>query len=106
MKHAELILVKTTTVARSKATITGPLGIWTETDFKTIIQEFFDKHLKGVAGYILVDFNGKLWQAERDPVNPNKPYVRHSVRYSPIAKLFSSQQSWALVLYKPKGIIT
>jgi hypothetical protein len=100
MKHAELIVVKTTTIARPKATIVGPLGIWTETNFKAIIQEFFDNHLKGVAGYILVDFNNILWQCERDPVVPTKPYVRHSVKYSPIAKLFTSQQCWALTLYK------
>jgi hypothetical protein len=91
-KRAELIVVKTTTIARTEAQLLGPLGIWTETDFKALIQEFFDKHLKGVAGYILVDFNGKLWQCERDPVTPTKPYVRHSVRYSPIAKHFTSQQ--------------
>ena len=95
IKRAELIVVKTTTVARPKPEIIGPLGIWTETDFKAIIEWFFNSHLKGVAGYILVDFNNRFWQCERNPIDPHKPYVRHSVKYSPIAKQFTSQQQVA-----------
>jgi hypothetical protein len=102
MKHAELIVVRTTTVARHKIEITGPMAVETETDFKAIIQGKFDTHLRGVAGYVLVDFAGKLWQAERDPVDPHKPYSRHSVKYHPLAKLFARfKPCMALVLYNP-----
>jgi hypothetical protein len=102
MKHAELIVVRTTTVARHKIEATGPMAVETETDFKTIIQSKFDIHLKGVAGYVLVDFAGKLWQAERDPVDPHKPYVRHSVKYHPLASLFTRfKPIVAMVLYDP-----
>ena len=90
MKRAELIIVKTTTVARIKPEIVGPLMVETETDFKAIIQAEFDNHLKGIAGYILVDFGGKIWMCERNPIDPRKPYVRHSVRYHPLAKFFFS----------------
>jgi len=75
MKKAELLVVKTTTIARLKPETVGPIAIETETDFKAIIEGKFKEHLKGIGGYILVDFAGKLWQAERDPIDPHKPYV-------------------------------
>ena len=96
MKRAELIAVKTTTMARPRAQVIGPLEIETETDFKQIIQGKFDEYLKGVAGYFLVEFNGKIYQCERDPVDPSKPYVRHPIKYHPEQNRFSSRWPWVL----------
>ena len=101
MKRAELLVVKTTTITRLKPETVGPIAIETETDFKAIIENKFKEHLRGIGGYILVDFANKLWMCERDPVDPHKPYVRHAVKYHPMAKRFRSQQCWSLVLYKP-----
>jgi hypothetical protein len=92
MKKAKLIVVKTATVARGSS-YTGPFDIEAEVDFKALIQKRFTEDLKGAAGYVLVAFNGKLFQCERDPVDPSKPYVRHVVKYHPLAKLFTSQKA-------------
>lgn len=92
MKKAKLIVVKTGTVAHGPSHM-GPFNIETETDFKALVQKRFNEDLKGVAGYVLVQFNDKLWQCERDPVDPSKPYVRHTVKYHPLAKLFTNQKA-------------
>lgn len=90
MKQAKLIVVKTGTVAHGPSH-TGPFDIEAETDLKPLIQKRFNEDLKGCAGYVLAAFNGKLFQCERDPVDPHKPYVRHVVTYHPLAKLFTNQ---------------
>ena len=89
MKQAELIIVKYNTVARKGNENYGPFLIRTETDFKGQIQRFFNKFLKGINGHILVRFNDKLFQCSRDNVDPNKPYVRHIIRYHPLEKVFT-----------------
>ncbi len=89
--NAELIIVKLNTVGHMDNRFEGPLPVETQTDFKAIIQEKFDTILKGIAGYVLVFFNGKLYQCERDSVNPNGPYVRHSIKYHPLSNLFETK---------------
>jgi len=90
MKQAKLIVVKTGTVAHG-STHTGPFDIEAEDDLKPLIQKRFTEDLKGCSGYVLALFNEKLFQCERDPVDPHKPYVRHVVKYHPLASLFTNQ---------------
>lgn len=93
MKEAELIVVKLNTVARFGNEHIGPIRITTEgPDFKDIIQNHFGIFLQGIAGYILVKYKGRLFQCERDNVNPSNPYVRHEVRYHPLANLFTRRK--------------
>lgn len=92
MKKAKLIVVKTGTVARGPSHA-GPFEVAATEDLKPLIQKRFDEDLKGCAGYVLAQFNGKLFQCERDPVDPDKPYIRHTVKYHPLAKFFTNQKA-------------
>lgn len=92
MKKAKLIVVKIGTVAHGPQH-TGPFEVEAAEDLKPLIQAKFDEDLKGCAGYVLAEFNGKLFQCERDPLDPKKPYVRHTVKYHPYAKFFTNQKS-------------
>lgn len=89
MRNAELIIVKLNTIARNGNEFVGPIPAETETDFKAIIQEKFDTVLKGIAGYVLIYFNKKLYQCERDNLDTNSPYIRHSIKYHPLSGKFS-----------------
>ena len=93
MMNAELIVVKLNTVAHTGNRFEGPLGIWTDKDFRSTIQHHFDTLLRGIQGYILVMFNGRLFQCERDNTNPEKPYIRHEIKYHPVAKEFTCQKT-------------
>lgn len=73
--------------------VTGPVEASAEKSFKGLIQRLLNVHLKGTAGYILVAFGGKMWQCERDNVNPEKPYAKQEVKYHPLALLFTSQKA-------------
>lgn len=97
MKQAEVIIVKSNTIARKGNESFGPFVIRTQTDFKSQIQLLFDKFLRGVAGHIVVSFNGKMFMCERDNVNPHKPYVRHVVKYHPLADKFTKRLPIALL---------
>ena len=92
MKKAKLIIVKTGTVAHGP-NHTGPFDVEAAEDLKPLIQAKFYEDLKGCAGYVLAEFNGKLFQCERNPIDPDKPYVRHVIAYHPLAKLFTSQKA-------------
>ena len=90
---AKLIVVKTATVAHGPEP-GEPIEIEAlDGDLKPLIQKRFNEDLKGVAGYVLVSFKDRLWQCERDPVDPTKPYVRHTVKYHPLGKLFTDQKA-------------
>lgn len=92
MKKAKLIVVKIATVAHGESH-TGPFEVSAVEDLKPLIQKRFNEDLKGCAGYVLASFNDKLFLCERDPVDPNKPYVRHTVKYHPLASLFTNQKA-------------
>lgn len=93
LKVAEIIVVRLNTIARKGKESFGPFVVTTETDFKKHIQRCFDKLLKGIAGHVIVSFNGKLFLCERDNVDPSKPYVRHVVKCHPLAHKFTSQKA-------------
>jgi hypothetical protein len=89
---AQLIAVRLNSVGRMGNEHTAPLSIGVPEDIRPKVQEQFNTFLRGVAGYVLVYFKGKLWQCERDNVDPSKPYVRHGITYHPLAnKFFTSQ---------------
>lgn len=93
MIKAKLIVVKTGTVARGPSH-NGPFEVEApDNDLKPLIQKRFAEDLKGASGYVLVHFKDKLWQCERDPVDATKPYIRHTVKYHPLAKLFTNQKA-------------
>ena len=91
MIEADLIVVKLNTVARTNNEYVGPLHVTAETEFKPVVQHHFNTDLKGIAGYILVKFGDRLFQCERDNVDPTKPYIRHEIKYHPLAKLFANR---------------
>ena len=88
---AQLIVVFLNTVAHNDNRYIGPEDIKAEADIRPTIQKKFDTVLKGVPGYVLVSFNGKLWQCERNANNPNKPYVRNEITYHPLYEKFASR---------------
>ena len=92
MKQAEILVVKINTIGRKGNASHGPFVVQTDNDFKAIIQKCFDRMLKGTVGYVLVNFANKLWLCERNPIDPHKPYVRHTVKYHPMAPLFFTNQ--------------
>lgn len=92
MMNAKMIVVKLNGVSRHNNEFVGPTDIETQTDFKAIIQQQFDSVLKGIAGYVLVFFNEKLYMCERDQTKPDGPYVRFSIKWHPLADKFSVQQ--------------
>lgn len=87
--NAQLIVVTLNTVGQHGNRHTPPETIKADTDIRPTIQEKFDTLLKGVAGYVLVFFNDKLWQCERNCVEPSKPYIRNEINYHPLANLFT-----------------
>jgi hypothetical protein len=88
--NARMIVVKLNGVSRHNNSYVGPVDIETQTDFKAIIQKQFDTTLKGIAGYVLVFFNGKIYQCERDQTKPEGPYVRHSIKWHPLGWMFDN----------------
>lgn len=85
-----MIVVKLNSVSRNDNKYEGPFDVETETDFKAIIQKQFDTILKGVNGYVLVFFDKKIFQCERDNQNPDGPYVRHAIRWHPLGWMFDN----------------
>lgn len=90
MITAQLIVVKLNTIARRGNEHSDPITVTAETDFKPVIQHHFDTDLKGIAGYVLIKFGERLFQCERDNLDPTKPYIRHEIKYHPLAKLFTN----------------
>ena len=88
---AQLIVVFLNTVAHNENRHIGPEDIKAEADIRPTIQKKFDTVLKGVPGYVLVSFNGKLWQCERNAADDRKPYVRNEITYHPLAKEFAGR---------------
>ena len=93
MITAQLIVVKLNTIARTNNEYIGPITVTAETEFKPVVQHHFDVDLKGISGYVLVKFGERLFQCERDNVDPTKPYIRHAIMYHPLAKLFTNLQT-------------
>ena len=93
MKQAQILVVKLNTIGRRGNEFVGPFTVSTETDFKAIVQRHFDTYLKGIAGYVLILFQKKLFQCERDNINPAKPYVRFVIAYHPYQDKFTSQKA-------------
>jgi hypothetical protein len=89
--NAQVIVVKLNTVGHMDNRHEGPETIDVPHDIRPLIQQKFDTILKGIAGYVLVCFDGRLWQAERPELG--KPYVRYEVTYHPLAKLFFTNQN-------------
>ena len=91
MITAQLIVVKLNTIARTNNEHIGPITVTAETEFKPVVQYHFDTDLKGIAGYVLVKFGNRLFQCERDNVDPTKPYVRQEIKYHPLGHLFQTK---------------
>lgn len=91
--NAQLIVVKLNTIGRLGNEFHGPFDVGRPVDIRPTIQEKFNTLLKGIAGYVLVYFDGKLWQCERNQVDPSKPYVRTEIAYHPLANKFTSQSA-------------
>jgi hypothetical protein len=56
--------------------------------FKHMIEESLDEFPPG-KGYILARWSGKTFLCEKDPNNPNIPYIRHQVNYHPLLSKFT-----------------
>ncbi len=91
--NAQLIVVELNTVARQGNKFHGPFVIEAKQDIRPTIQEKFDTLLRGIAGYVLVQFGDRLWQCERNNVDPSKPYVRNEIKYHPYAERFVNQKA-------------
>ena len=89
--NTQLIAVRLNSVGRMGNEHTAPISIGVPADIRPKVQEQFNTFLRGVAGYVLVYFKGRLWQCERDNIDPNRPYVRHAITYHPLAEKFTSQ---------------
>lgn len=86
--NAQIIVVKLNTAGQQGNRHEGPETVTVPHDIRPLIQQKFDTILKGIAGYVLVCFDGRLWQAERCD-EPGKTYVRHEIKYHPLTSLFS-----------------
>lgn len=86
--NTQLIVVTLNTAGQHGNRHTEPETIKTPHDIRPTIQQKFDTVLRGIAGYVLVFFNGRLWQCERNSVEPNKPYIRNEITYHPLATKF------------------
>ncbi len=89
--NADLIIVKQNTIARTGNIFSGPHTVTVKENFKAVIQNIFRMTLRGIAGHVLVCYNGQLWQMERDNIDPSKPYVKVKIKYHPLAKYFTSR---------------
>jgi hypothetical protein len=95
--NAEIIVIKQNTIGRRGNESEGPMTISPATtaegklDFKPVIQNIFDTTLRGIAGTVLVNYNGRLFLCERNNIDPHKPYVRTGIQYHPLAVKFTSR---------------
>lgn len=68
---------------RNRFTI-KPISVGTPKEFQHEIETSLDSIPPG-KGYVLVGWNKKFFICEKDINNPEVPYVRHEVKYHPLA---------------------
>lgn len=56
--------------------------------FRESIMDALDEVPPG-KGYVLIKYNGKIYIAEKDCNDVNKPYIRHEVKFHPLANRFT-----------------
>lgn len=60
------------------------ISVSTPAEFQQTIQDSLDGIPVG-KGYALVQWNKKLFLCQKDSNNPAVPYVRHEIKYHPLA---------------------
>lgn len=74
-------------VPRNQFTIQD-VKVQTKEQFQHSISEALDEVPPG-AGYVLVKWTGRIFICEKDRNKPQVAYVRHEIRYHPLAYAFT-----------------
>jgi hypothetical protein len=57
-------------------------------EFKHAVQDALDEVPPG-KGYLLVKYHGKIHIVEKNPNHPELEYIRHEIKYHPLANQFT-----------------